>query len=92
MVCESIGRDSCSLRLVLSVQQVTIGRYPVSRDVETTSCFLLVFLPVSARDSILVASARGSVCLTSVRGIVVSLYLAFSMHARFLPFVCSLVG
>ena len=81
----------------------------MSRDVETTICFPLVFLPVSARDSvpasatgsvvpslredsILVASARGSVCLTSVRGIVVSLDLAFSMHARFLSFACSLVG
>ena len=48
--------------------------------------------PVSATDSILVASARGSVCLTSVRGIVASLDLAFSMHARFLSFACSLVG
>ena len=48
--------------------------------------------PVSARDSILLASARGSDCLTSARGIVVSLHLAFSMHARFLPFVRSLFG
>ena len=51
--------------------------------------------PVSARGSVvpslreavsLLASSRGSVCLASARGIVVSLYLAFSMHARFLPF------
>ena len=37
--------------------------------------FILVFLS---------ASARGSVCLASARGIVVSLHLAFSMHARLL--------
>ena len=60
MSCESIGRHPCSLRLVLSVQQIPIRRYPVSRDVETTICFLLVFLPVSARDSV-PASAIGSV-------------------------------
>ena len=49
----------------------------MSRDVETKNVFF-VFLP---------ASARGIVGLASARRIVVSLYLAFSLHARFLSFL-----
>ena len=89
---ESIGKHSCSLRLVLSVQQMrinsTVSRVPAmwkkqfgsslfpSRLCERQCC------PFSARDKILLVSARG---------IVVSLYLAFGMHARFLPF-CLFLG
>ena len=92
----------------------SIRRYPRVAQCGNNNLVFLVFLPVSARDNVVLpqrdsvpASVRGSfvpslretmlLCLSetsvpaSVRGIVVSLYLAFSVHARFLPF-CLFLG
>ena len=102
--CGSVGKHPGSLHLVSASNRcVSIRRYSVSRDVETTICFSLFSFPpqreavlshlcerqcypVSARDSVLLASARGSVGLASARGILLSV----CMRDSFL-FVCTLV-
>ena len=81
MSCELIGRFLFSAFFFKASNRCdSIRRYPVSRSVETTIWFSS-FSFTSQRDSV-------PAC---VRDIVVSLYLAFSVHARFLP-LCLFFG